>query len=105
MLDIHFKNSEACQFKKIGDNIINWCLSDEGTCFKMEGIWGRLFDNAWPLFKSTVDFIKVMKTNDLCYGDNQLLAEIYQAWGDITDIAVIVHGMNVHWDENVEHIK
>lgn len=98
MLDIHFKNMEVCQWNKIGDDIKHWCLGNEGTCFRLEGVFERLYDNMFPLMYNAYETWGLIKTNDICYTDDQLIEEHAQLWGNLSAMTVVVHGMDVTWD-------
>jgi len=93
MLDMMWKNSDACHFEKIGDDIKHWCLGDESTCFKMAGVWERVIENIFPLMWNAWEFLSLLKTNDICYTDDQLIEEYATMWGAMSKNAVIVHGM------------
>jgi hypothetical protein len=103
LLDMAFRNSDACQFKKIGDDIKHWCLSEEGTCFKMDGMWERVIENFFPMLTNAWDLLGALRSNDICYSDEQLITEYATMWGDICKNAVIVHGMQpLSWNDGLE---
>lgn len=54
-LDIAYKNAEVCQFKKIGDDMTQWCLNNEAECFRWEGVFQRVAMNFWEILDAKLD--------------------------------------------------
>jgi len=103
LLDMAWKNEDACQFRKIGDDIKNWCLGAEGTCFRLDGVFERVFENFFPMIWNYVDMFKLLKTNDICYSDEQLIDEYATMYGDFCKNVVIVHGMQpLSWNNGLQ---
>lgn len=74
----------------------------------MAGVFERVIENIFPLIWNALDFISILKTNDICYSDEQLIQEYATMWGDICKNAVIVHGMEpLTWNKDLKlsHIK
>jgi len=74
-LDLWYENMAECKMEKIGDDIKHWCLDEEDTCFRMGGVWTRVWDDFFPLIHNIVDMFEVVKTNDICYNDEELIGE------------------------------
>merc|ERR1711990_659594 len=108
LLDMMWKNNDACQMEKIGDDIKHWCLGDKGTCFNLDGVFWRVVDNILPMIDNYIDIFRLLKTNDICYTDEQLIDEYATMWGDFCKNVVIVHGMEpLTWNKDLqlEHIN
>jgi hypothetical protein len=108
LLDMMFRNTESCRFKKIGDDIKHWCHNQPGTCFKMEGWFDRIVENVFPLAWNAYDWFTLLKADDICATDQELIDNYAQMWGDYCRNTVIVHGMQpLTWNGGLEldHIK
>lgn len=107
LLDIHFKNAEACQFQYTGDSMVNWCLNNEGACWGHEGWFKNVAYNAVPIVENTWDFILTMKENDLCYSDDELIANMSKMYADWISSFVMSRNLQVEWytNEDIKHVK
>jgi len=88
-----WKNGDACQFMKIGDDIKHWCLSDEATCFKLHGWFERITENIFPMIENYINMFHLAKANDICSSDEELISEYAELYGSFCKNVVIVHGM------------
>lgn len=61
----------------------------------------------FPLINHGINLVSTIKQDDLCYGDDQLIAEGAKVWGDIVGIMAKVQGFDKPWDPTLklEHIK
>lgn len=102
IVDSHWKNRDACQFEKIGDDMKNWCLENEEICVFKKDMEGRILDNIIPLAGNFVSLYKLLVIDDTCYTDAEIVAE----WGKIVEnlgeIAAEIGGFDYKWNQKVE---
>lgn len=106
-LDIAYKNGEVCQYKKIHDDVQHWCVEHEGACWRAEGIFGRFSENFFPIIGNMYEQWTILKNNDLCYSDDQLIEEYSRVYKDFWGIMRNLGGFDIKYDLNVnyDHIK
>lgn len=63
-----------------------------------------MIEHAPKLLDNTVDIIQVLKTNDMCYSDDQLIEETSEIWGDISSSHRALTGWDIKWGHKAEHI-
>jgi hypothetical protein len=107
ILDIHFKNADACQFQKTGDSMVNWCLNNKGACWGHEGWFHNVAMNIYPIAQNAMDFFWAMKENDLCYSDDELIEKMSRMYADMISNFVISRDLQVEWytNEDIKHVK
>jgi len=102
-----WQNAEICQFNKIGDDIQHWALSDKDRAFLHSDMLENVVTKAWPMLWNMIDMFDIIKTNDLCFTDEQLIDEYAAVWGDICENIVMLYGMeplNWYHTETYEHM-
>lgn len=106
-LDTFYKNAEACNFQRLGDDGKNWCMENPGQCFFMAGLENRLYDDPFGMAADMLDMYKLFKIDDSCYTDEEIMAEVYRLSVDMGELSAQAHGFDYKWDQSVErkHIK
>lgn len=107
MLDMHFKLADACQFQKTGDSMVHWCLNNEAACWGHKGWFHNVATNIMPIASNAWDFFGTMKQNDLCYSDDELIANMSKMYADMISNFVMSRDLDVEWwtNEAIEHVK
>jgi len=107
LVNMHFKNAEACQFQKTGDSMVNWCLENEAACWGHKGWFHNVAENAMPILSNVWDMIITTKENDLCYSDDDLIGNMSKIYADWISNFVMSRDLHVNWYtiEAVEHVK
>jgi len=73
----------------------------------LEGVVSRVFTDIFTIIQNIISGFHIIKTDDLCYSDDQLIEEYADIWGYMCSNAVIVHGMKpLTWNNGIaqEHI-
>ena len=104
-LDMTYKNADYCKFQKIGDNMVDWCLGEEAMCFRWDGVFKRVFANAWELINADMDMFHILKHGDPCMSDDDLILEYSQFYYDVILKSRIYHGIDVDWNTDSEHMS
>lgn len=59
-MELVTKNADKCQWKKITDDLQNWCLDNKETCLLGKGLEKRIWDNATGIATALADIFKMM---------------------------------------------
>jgi len=107
LIDMHYKNMDACHFERIADDKKTWCLANPEKCVGLEGLFSNLWDNSASLFSKASDLYDLIDTDDSCYSDSEIISEIERATEDVASILSTAWGFDLKWDQTrqVAHIK
>ena len=61
------KNADKCQWKKVTDDLQNWCLENKEVCLLQKGLEQRIWDNATDIVTAMVDIMRMMEVDDECF--------------------------------------
>lgn len=92
LVDMHYKNMEACQFERVGDEMKHWCLDDLEKCIGFHGIVEQTWESGPLILSKLSDLWDLMNTDDMCYSDSELITEAERAVEDIMSIWASVRG-------------
>lgn len=107
LIDVFYKNAEACHFQRVQDDAKGWCIENPGQCVFMEDVEGRIFDNIFDILGELFDLYKVSTMNDDCYSDLEIMAQLNRIFNDIGELAASINGFDYKWDQSIErkHFK
>lgn len=102
-----YKNIEACQFERIGDDRKNWCLENADQCVGLSNVFDNIYDNGPAIASKAYDIYDLMMTDDVCYSDSELISEVERGTEDVVAILSAAWGFDLKWDptRQVRHIK
>jgi hypothetical protein len=99
-LDMSFKNTEACQIKKIGDDMISHCMEDEDACWNKMGHMRNFFENIVPIAQEYLQMFWSFKNEELCVDDKEIIAGISTRYAEWINVVKMVHGLEIEWYGN-----
>lgn len=107
LINAHYKNFDACEFERIGDDRKHWCLDNADKCKGFSTIIDNLWENGPALFSKAADLYDLMNTNDVCYSDSEVITEVERATEDVVSMISTIFGFDLKWDQTrqVTHIK
>lgn len=101
------KNADKCQWKKITDDLQDWCLDNKETCLLGAGLEKRIWDNATGIVTALADIFKMMEEDDTCQTDAEEVAQFARLFKNYGQLAAHLSGFDAKWDQSVQpkHIK
>ena len=105
LIDMKYKNIEECQFEKLSDNMMHWCLDNYDVCMgRDDQYWQRIMDNGMDIIAATYDFFTVLMKDDGCNTSQQNLDEMNTVALDMSKVTAELYGFNSDWNATYEHI-
>lgn len=107
LVDMIFKNREACSIHKIGDDMINHCLADEDACWSKVGHLKNALFNIVPIAGEYYNMFHEAKDQSLCVGDDEIIEGWASAYAEWIHVVTMVHDLHINWvsEEPIEHIS
>jgi len=101
------KNADKCQWKKITDDLQNWCLDNKETCLLGKGLEKRIWDNATGIVTALADIFKMMEEDDTCSTMQEEVATVARLFKNYGELAAHFSGFDTKWDQSMQpkHIK
>jgi len=86
MIDLYYKNTEVCHFKRVQDDFKTWCVENPGQCIFQENMEERIFDNLFDILGEMFDLYKISTMDDTCYSDLEIMAQIRRIFNDMGEM-------------------
>jgi len=105
LIDMKYKNIEACQLEKVSDSMMHWCLDNYDVCMgRDDQYWQRIMDNGMDIIAAAYDFFTVMMKDDTCNTSQEDLDEMNTVTLDMCKVTAELYGFNADWNAKYDHI-
>lgn len=97
--DLIFENIKYCDIYRLIYSKYDWCMNNVSECVYHEHIIENLWGNSIPIMYKAKELFDIIMTNDDCYEDEKILAEISQFFEDLGSEARMISGFNGKYDK------
>lgn len=94
LVDVVYKNDEACKFSKVMTDLINVCPA-EGQCALAEDIATTFMSNMFPLMNKVQKLITVLSKESYEQSDAEVLADVDAVCDIYGSLITIITGINL----------
>ena len=106
VVDLVFKNRDACQFTKVYDDYKVWCLNNMDMCAGADdGYITRMYDHGYDLFGAFYDLAGIyLFESSPCATDVEFIGINNRLIEDMTSISSVIVGFESNYNVTVEHV-
>ena len=104
LIEMKYKNLEACQVEHVTDSMKHWCLDNYDVCMGNDDLLARIIPHGMDIISVVYEYFNVLMEDDSCATAQEQIDQITSVSEHIMKVSSEVYGFDAKWGATIDHI-